>query len=141
FYAPHTGHRHWVRWTDGEGEMAVVPTGSEVRGQVSIARMVPPAVGPVPVEIEVDGTVVATAVLTPPRRRFDLPLHVPFAAPARPDGTPSSVIVRSPVFVPADHLPTDDTRRLGVPVVSAPDAPHGGFRQHVVDGLVPTRFL
>jgi glycosyltransferase involved in cell wall biosynthesis len=127
FHAPLRGRRHTVAWTNGAGEMQVRPTGDTLLLHLSFGRILPPAVGPTRVDIEVDGTVVRSVVIEPATGRLPTaPVQVRVAVPARPDGELSHVVLRSPSFVPAELLGSDDRRQLGVPLLLADEAGIGG---------------
>lgn len=119
---PDVLRRHSVRWTTGDARLLVTAApGERVPVRLALGRNVHPAVGPVPVEVSVDGVVVATATVTPVAGRRDLRRLVPIRVEVegRADGTPVEVAVTSPTHRLTDLGVAGDHRALGVPLVAA----------------------
>lgn len=119
FHEPDVIRWQEVRWTDGEGVLAVdVPPGERRRLRVHLGRFLPDG-RPRPVEVVVDDRVVAGTELQPVRSRLDVVVPETVEVPLVGGDEPVEVRIRSAAGVAADALGNGDRRRLGVPVVGA----------------------
>ena len=116
FY-PTEQSRRSITWTNGHAEMFVLPDKDHVDLRLRFGYQRPPAAGPTTISIEVDGEEVTSVVLGPRASRLARPIEVRVPVDRRADDEPSSVVIKSDTFSPADHYGTADDRRLGVPLV------------------------
>jgi glycosyltransferase involved in cell wall biosynthesis len=117
FHEPDAIRWQEVRWTNGRGMLAVdLPPGRTSVLRLRLGRFVPGGMDR-PVAVEVDGDVVAEAVLRAPSSKLEVlePLVVAVPVRGRPGG--SIVTIRSDAGAPNDVTGNGDRRRLGVPVV------------------------
>jgi glycosyltransferase involved in cell wall biosynthesis len=123
FYLPEGETRPPLRWTSGEATLRVTAPGGgggRVPVVVLLARVLPSVVTPMEVTAEVDGVTVGRAVVDARSSRLDRRRVTPlrFDVDVSPGG-PTTVVLRSPAWVPADVGIGTDRRRLGAAVAGA----------------------
>jgi glycosyltransferase involved in cell wall biosynthesis len=122
FYLPEGETRPPLRWTAGEATLRVTARAGAGRVPVVVllARVLPPAVTPMEVTAEVDGATVGRAVVEARTSRLDRRRTTPlrFDVDVSPEG-PTTVVLRSSAWVPADVGIGTDRRRLGAAVAGA----------------------
>lgn len=110
-----------VTWTDGRATLHVTTDpGRPVDLTLLLGFQRPPAAGPAPVRVLVDGSEAAATVLARPRHPLERvtgrALRVRVVSPA--EGVSAEVVLESGAFVPADVVGGDDRRTLGVPLAA-----------------------
>lgn len=113
--------KHRAQWTTGDATVEVrLPEGERSEVRILLGRFVSPEVGPVPVDVSVDGVPTASTMVRPWSSRFERPVQslvVPVVG--RSGGAPIRIRLSSPAVVPAEKGIGADTRHLGVPVLGA----------------------
>lgn len=109
-----------VAWTNGRGRLRLTTRPGEPEVvELIFGNLRPPALDPVTIGIELDGTLASEVVLAPPASRLagrrGVVARVEVASPE--PGHAVDLAIVSDTFVPAEVLGTDDRRRLGVPLV------------------------
>ncbi|MGQ0431987.1 MAG: glycosyltransferase [Microthrixaceae bacterium] len=117
FYPTEHGRRS-VTWTSGAAEIFVLPEGDTVDLRLRFGYQRPPEAGAAQISIEVDGVEQVTAELPPRPSRLARGMELRVPVPRRDDLEPSSIVIRSNTFSPAELFGVDDDRRLGVPLLS-----------------------
>jgi len=128
FYTPESTRMHGIRWTGGDAELLVSSdAGGPVPVTVLLGRYLPPAVAPLEVRAEVEGTVLGRATLDAPASRLDRRRSVALSFTVDvPAGGTVHVDLRCRPWVPADVGIGSDRRPLGVPVIGVHAG--GGWR-------------
>jgi glycosyltransferase involved in cell wall biosynthesis len=119
FFPPDVVRLWRVRWTDGNGELAVpLAPGQRAKVHLLLGSMLPAGLT-IDARIEVDGRPAGTVRVGSQDRPTDaiLPRRIAVNVRGRDDGTPVSIHIRSDTWIPAEHGIGADTRGLGVPLV------------------------
>ena len=117
FHEPDVIRWQEVRWTNGTGVLTVdLPPGRTGVLRLRLGRFVPGGVDR-PVAVEVDGDVVAEAVLRAPRSKLEVIEPMVVSVPVRGRAGGATVVVRSDAGPPHEVTGNGDRRTLGVPIV------------------------
>jgi hypothetical protein len=122
FHEPDVIRWQQVRWTDGEGRLRVRPAPGRRSVTLHLGRFVPGGETR-HVQVEIDGTTVAEALLAPPASKREVvdPLRVEVPLPAGAGGVDGEdgveLVVRSEASRPAEVVGGGDRRLLGVPLL------------------------
>jgi glycosyltransferase involved in cell wall biosynthesis len=119
FHPPNVVRWWKVRWTDGDGELAVaIPPGRATTLHLLFGSVLPPGVE-LEATVEVDGHAAGSVAVGPPRSKKDaaLPRRLSVPATGHADGSPVSLRIRSAQWRPGEVLGNGDDRSLGVPLV------------------------